>query len=391
MENTKLYSEILKAITEEGMDVVPQVMTHLFNAAMLAERTSTIGAEHYERSENRKGYANGFKPKSMNTRFGKIKLSIPQTRNLEFYPQCLEKGERSEKALKVAIAEMYLNGVSTRRVTEITEALCGVEISSTQVSNITKALDEEFIKFRQRRLPLFVYVTVDAKYEKVRVDKQVVSQCLLVAVGVREDGYREVLAVAVKNSEARVNWKEFLEDIKQRGVTTARMFTSDDHSGLREALKDVYPDVPWQRCQFHFSQNAQHKAKTAAQKTEIAEAVRAIFNQTTIENAQTTADSIVEQFRKRNPDFAVWLESNIHECLAIYSQPEKLRRQLRTSNGLERVNREINRRTSIVGIFPNSDALLRLASGILIEIHENWITAPQPYMKLINHEQTTQV
>lgn len=391
MENNNLYSEILEAITKEGMSVVPKVMTHLFNAAMLAERASTLGAEHYERSENRKGYANGFKPKSVNTRFGKIKVSIPQVRNLEFYPQCLEKGERSERALKVAIAEMYLNGVSTRRVTEITEALCGVEISSTQVSNITKALDEEFIKFRQRRLPRFVYVTFDAKYENVRGDNQVGSECVLVAVGVREDGYREILAVAVKNSEARINWKEFLEDIKQRGVTTAKMFTSDDHSGLREALKDVYPDVPWQRCQFHFSQNAQSKAKSAAQKTEIGEAVRKIFNQTTIEDAQNTANKIVERFQKRNPEFAVWLESNIHECLTVYSQPEKLRRQLRTSNGIERVNREINRRTSIIGIFPNSDSLLRLATGILIEMHENWITAPQPYMKLNNHEQTTQV
>lgn len=391
MENSKLFSDILEAITKQGMDFLPIAMTRLLNTAMLLERNAALGAEPYERNDNRKGYANGFKPKIMNTRVGTIRLKVPQTRDLEFYPQCINKGERSEKALKTAIAEMYLNGVSTRKVTEITEALCGVEISSTQVSTITKELDEEFTKFRQRRLSQFCYVTIDAKYEKVRVDHQVVSQCLLIAVGVRDDGYREVLAVAVKASEARINWKEFLEDIKQRGVTTVQMFTSDDHSGLREALKDVYPDVPWQRCQFHFAQNAQHKAKTVAQKTEIASAIRLIFNQTTIESAQDTANNIVEQFRKRNADFAEWLENNVHECFSVYSQPEQLRRQLRTSNSLERVNREINRRTSIVGIFPNSESLLRLATAILIEIHENWITAPQPYMKLKNHKHIFQI
>ena len=319
MDNSNLFEDLMEGLTEQGMEFVPHAITRLFNAAMEIERAKYLGAERYERCEERKGYANGFKPKTMTTRFGRITLNIPQVRGLEFYPQCVEKGERSERALKAALAQMYISGVSTRRVKEITEVLCGSEVSSTQVSNVTKILDEEFTAFRQRKLGQFIYLTIDAKYEKVRVNKQqVCSLCLLIATGVNADGYREVLSVAVKSSEAKVNWKEFLEDIKKRGVENLQMITSDSHSGLKEARLDVYPHVKWQRCQFHFAQNAQYFAKTKAEKSEIASAVRSIFNENTLENAEKNAAKVVQQFSKQNPLFATWLEENVHECFTVY-------------------------------------------------------------------------
>jgi putative transposase len=387
MRNDNLFSELMEGLTEKGLEFVPQAMTQLFNAAMEIERSKFLGAERYERSEDRKGYANGFKPKTMTTRFGKITLDIPQVRNLEFYPQCIEKGERSERALKTALAQMYISGVSTRRVKEITEVLCGAEVSSTHVSNVTKLLDEELGTFRSRKLAQFVYLILDAKYEKVRVDNQVVSQCLLIATGINIEGYREILSVAVKSSEAKVNWREFLEDLKQRGMSGVKMITSDAHSGLKEAILTVYPEVKWQRCQFHFAQDAQHKAKTKAQQPEIASAIRAIFNETSIEKAQAQVTSIADRFRDKNAELATWIEENVHECLSVYMQPIEFHARIRTSNGLERVNREINRRTSIVGIFPNTDSLLRLATAVLVEIHEEWISAIQPYMNFNNHKQ----
>lgn len=386
MDNDNLFSDIMEELTKNGMDFVPQAITRLFNAAMEIERAKFLGAERYERSSDRQGYANGFKPKTMNTRFGKITLDIPQVRNLEFYPQSIEKGERSERALKLALAQMYVSGVSTRKVKEITEVLCGTEVSSTQVSNVTKMLDEELDKFRKRKLGQFAYIVLDAKYEKVRCENQVVSQCLLVAIGVNFEGYREVLSVAVKSSEAAINWKEFLEDLRDRGLTGIRMISSDAHSGLKEARLAVFPNVPWQRCQFHFAQDAQHKAKTKAQKSDIAQAIRSIFNESAIEGAQAKAATVAEQFRTKNPEFSTWIEDNIHECFAVYSQPLELHSRIRTSNSIERVNREINRRTAIIGIFPNSDSLLRIATAVLVEIHEDWITAPQPYMYFNNHE-----
>jgi len=375
-----LFSNIFEEVSSKGLEAVPQIMTLLFNEAMKIERAKAIGAELYERSEERKGHANGYKPKSMDTRFGKIRLSIPQARDMEFYPQCIEKGERSERALKTAVAQMYISGVSTRRVKEVTEILCGMEVSSSQVSKVTALLDEEFEKFRNRKLGEIRYLILDAKYQKVRVDSQVISQAVMVAIGVNALGLREVLGVAVKSSEAEVNWREFLDSLKQRGIYGIELIVSDDHAGLKNARNCVFPNIPWQRCQFHFAQNAQHKAKNKAQKQEIGTAVKSIFKQLTLELANIHLQKVVAQFKDTNRDFVDWLEQNIHECFNVYKFPENCRSKIRTSNSLERVNREINRRNSIVGIFPNKDSLLRLTTAVLIEIHEGWITATNSYI-----------
>ena len=388
MENNIINAKLLEGLINNGLSFMPEVATALLNILMKIEREHALGAKSYERTEERKGYANGYKPKTLATSFGKIPLEIPQARGIAFYPGCIEKGERSERSLKLALAEMYIEGVSTRKVKNITEVLCGFEVSATQVSQAAKLLDEEFEKFRNRLLNnKYIYVTLDGTYIKVREDKQVVSECLLVAVAVDAGGRREVIGVDVKTSEAFTNWKEFLESLFKRGLKGVEMFTSDAHAGLKQALNEVYPGAKWQRCQFHFSRDAQHKATNQAQKTEIATATSRIFNQPTLESSQEEVKKVLEQFKGRNDRFVDWLDENVHEVQTVFSQPQDLRGKIRTSNSLERVNREIKKRTNVVGIFPCSESLLRLATGVLIEIHEDWSVASQPYMNLKDHKQ----
>ena len=387
MENNTRLETLLEELIANGLDFMPEAIRILINNVMRIEREQFLGAKSHERTEERKGYANGYKNKTMAFRFGQVPLDIPQVRGLAFYPGCIEKGCRSEKALKSALAEMYISGVSTRKVKNITEVLCGFEVSATQVSQVSKSLDEELAKFRERSLGQFVYVTLDATYLKVRVDKQVVSQCLMVAIGVNTEGHREVIGVDVKSSEATVNWTEFFESLSKRGLKGVKTFTSDAHPGLKNALNKVFPGVEWQRCQFHFAQDAQHKATSQDQKTEIGHAVSSIFNQPTLEAAEAQVQKVLAQFNSRNDKFANWLEENVHEALTVYSQPEDLRVKMRTSNHLERTNREIKKRTSVVGIFPNTESLLRLATAVLVEVHENWSVASQPFMRLNKHKE----
>lgn len=387
MKDISLEESLLEELSEHGFSGIARCMEILVNHAMKVERNKVLGAAPYERTEERQGYANGYKPKTLQTRSGKIFLDIPQVRGLEFYPSSVEKGIRSEKALKCTLAQMYISGVSTRKVQEITEILCGFDVSSSQVSRVTKELDEEFLKFRQRELSdCYKYVYLDAKYVKVREDHQVNSQALLLAIGVNSDGYREVLGITVKNSEAGQNWKEFLTELKEkRKLEQVGMFISDDHSGMKQARSEVYPNIPWQRCQFHFAQNAQAKANSKAQKSEIGEDVRSIFRQADRQAAENKAKEIVQKWQKRNNSFATWIETNIYECLTVYNEPQDFHLKIRTSNCIERTIREVQRRIGVIGIFPNPDSLLRLATGVIIEIHEGWINAKQPYMNFNNH------
>ena len=341
---------------------------------MKSERDQTLQATPYERSKERLGYANGYKDKTLNSRVGKLELNIPQTRGVGFYPSTLEKGLRSEKALKLAVAEMYLKGVSTRRVEAITEKLCGLEISSTQVSRMTKELDVEFEKFRTRSLGLFPYIVVDALYLKVRHNGTVRDQAVLVAYGVNPFGRREILGTSISLSESEVHWRDFLQSLVRRGLTGVRLITSDDHSGLRAALRRVFSNIPWQRCQFHMCQNAQQYAPKKYMKEEIALAMRNIFHSPSLKTAQIMIEEVKDQFQKSAPEFVNWLDNNISEGLTCFNFPQKHRKKIRTSNGIERVNREIKRRTRVAVMFPNNDSALRLVTAVLMEIHEDWIT-----------------
>lgn len=369
-----LIDQIIKGLIGQGPDGLKPILELLLNTAMKVEREEFLGAYAYERTDERKGYANGYKPKGLQTRMGALDLAVPQVRGLQFYPRSIEKGSRSEKALKLAIAQMYLEGVSTRRVQEITEKLCGYEINSMQVSRVTQELDVEFEKFRHRPLGEISYLILDAIYLKVRHDGSVIDMAVLLAYGINPEGKREIVGASMKLSEAEVHWREFLQHLQARGLHGLRLIISDDHVGMKAARRAVFPSVPWQRCQFHMSQNAQSYVPKQSMREEMGESMRDIFNSPTLDMAREMVRRLVERYQKQAPEFTKWLEENIEEGLTVYQFPKEHRKKIRTSNGMERVNREIKRRTRVAVLFPNKESALRLVTGVIIEIHEEWLT-----------------
>ena len=370
--------QAINLILESGLDGLPGAIAVLVDQAMVIERSNHLGARPYERVEGRDGHSNGFKPKTLQTRVGKIEVRVPQVRGSSepFYPSAFERGQRSKVALKLAIAEMYLQGVSTRRVTKVMGELCGFEVTSTEVSRSTAALDEMFDAWRKRDIGgEIVHLIVDAKYEKVRVAGEVRSCALLVAIGVRkEDGRRTVLGCSVSLSEAEVHWREFFNSLKARGLGLPRMVTSDAHEGLKSALAACFPGVPWQRCQFHLQQNAQSYVPKTEMKTEVAGAIRRVFDATDRRDADNRLAETLEVYRESAPKLAAWMEENLPEGLAVLALPEPLRKRLRTSNACENLNMQIARRTRVCGLFPNEASLLRLATAIVMEQSDEWET-----------------
>ncbi len=256
-EQDNKISPAMQQVIDYGIDGMRQVVTFIFNEAMQIERGLALNASPYERTEDRKGYANGFKDKFLKTRLGELELKVPQVRGgVEFYPSSLEKGLRSEKALRVILAEMYINGVSTRKVEKVFKEMCGLDISSNDVSRAAKMLDEELEKWRNRPLCKFKYLQLDARYEKTRRDGRVLSTAVLIAVGVSEDGYRSVLGVSVSTSEAEVHWRNFLISLKERGLHGVEYVVSDDHEGLKKALQTTLGSAAWNRCHVHLQRNA---------------------------------------------------------------------------------------------------------------------------------------
>ena len=369
-----LVDQIIKGLIGQGTEGVRPVLELLFNTAMKVEREGFLGAGSHERSEERKGYANGYKPKEVQTRMGALELAVPQVRGLGFYPKSIEKGCRSERALKAAIAEMYLSGVSTRKVADITEKLCGLEVSSTQVSRVTAELDEQFEQFRNRPIGEICYMIMDATYLKVRHNGSVIDMAILLAYGINPEGKREILGASASLSEAEVHWREFFTGLQLRGMTGLRLIISDDHAGMKSARRAVFPSVPWQRCQYHLAQNAQSYVPKKSMREEIGEVMREIFNSSTIDMAREMVEKVVGKYRKSAPEFTKWLEETIEEGLTVYQFPKEHWRKIRTSNGIERLNREIKRRTRVAVLFPNKASALRLVTGVIIEIHEDWVT-----------------
>lgn len=366
---------IFEIINSEGIEGLGDAVSILINEAMKVERSSALNAQPWQRTENRMGYANGFKNKSVVTKLGKLDLNIPQVRgDVEFYPSALEKGIRSEKALTLAMAEMYVQGVSTRKVTSVLKKLCGLEISSTQVSSASKRLDEELEKWRNRPIGSIKYLQLDARYEKVRQDGMVLSCAVLIATGVMEDGKRTVLGTSVSLSEAEVHWRNFLMDLRKRGLHGVQLVTSDDHSGLKSALTSVFPSVPWQRCQVHLQRNAVPYIPKMDMRKGVANDIRNIFNAPDKAEAQRLLDLSVEKYEKTASKLSEWMETNIPEGFAVFSFPENQRKKLRSTNMVERLNREIKRRTRVATLFPNEASLLRLVSAILSETSEEWET-----------------
>ena len=369
-----LPKEMLEEIATQGLEYLPELIRVIINTAMKAERQHYLGVAPYERSVERRDQGNGFKPKSMQTRLGDIQFAIPQVRTGDFYPHALEKGLRSERALTMALAEMYVQGTSTRKVNAIVETLCGSQVSSSLVSKATAELDPLLEAWRNRPLSTIIYLYLDALYEKVRVDGQVRDAAVLMASGVKPDGKRLILGVSVSLGEQELHWRGFLQSLVDRGLNGVELIISDAHMGLQAARKAVFSGIPWQRCQFHLQQNAGQYVPRQGMKREVAEDIRAIFNAPDRAQAEAQLRKIVEKYAQCASRLADWLEGNIPEGLTVFAFPVDHRRRIRTVNSLERVCLEIRRRTRVAGIFPNEDSCSRLVSALLMEVSETWET-----------------
>jgi transposase-like protein len=364
------------ALLENGLDGAGEALRILVNEAAKIERSAFLGARPYERTETRRDYANGFKPKTVLTRHGELTFQVPQVRSGDFYPSALEKGTRTDQAVNLALAEMYIQGVSTRRVIDVLQRLLGPEISlsSAQVSRAAAKLDEGLRAWRERPLGETPYLFLDARYEKVRLEGRIVDCAVLIAVGIEASGKRRVLGCEVATSEAEINWRRFLEKLLARGLTGVTLIIADDHAGLKAARRAVLPSVPWQRCQFHLQQNAGALTTRQEARKTVAAQMRAIFNAPDRTEAERLLKAALTLWCKEHPKLAEWAETAIPESLTVFDFPAAHRIRLRTTNGLERINRELRRRTRVASIFPNPDSCLRLVSALLTELDDEWMT-----------------
>jgi transposase-like protein len=373
MQTTAL-DQITELLAENGFDGLAQAVTVLLNEVMKIERAAALGAGPYERSEGRTGYANGYKPKTIHTRIGPLAVEVPQARGVEFYPSALEKGIRSERALKLAVAEMYVQGVSTRKVAAITEQLCGLEVTSSQVSRAAQALDAELEKWRGRPIGETPHLILDARYEHVRHGGQVRSCAVLVAIGIDTKGKRSILGVSVSLSEAEAHWRDFLVSLVGRGLHGVKLVVSDAHAGLKPALDARLTGVPWQRCQFHLIENALAFVPKATMKKAVVASLRAVFDAPDRPEAERQLEMAVKKYRTSAPKLAEWLEQDVPQGLAVFALPGPHRRRLRTINMLERLNKELKRRTRVATLFPNEASVLRLVTAVAMEISDEWET-----------------
>ena len=372
---------LMEQLIENGGEEMATVFAGLFNLAMRIERERFLGAGHYERTPERRGYANGTRPKKLDTPAGTVRVEVPKTAGHEapFYPQALERGRRSCRAVMLAVAEMYIKGVSTRDVEAVMREFGLESLSSTQVSRAAKLLDEDLEAWRTRPLGEIKYLIVDARYEKLREGGVVRDAAVLSAIG--PDQRRRVLGVSCALSEAEVHWRAFLESLVARGLRGVAYIVSDDHPGLGAARKAVLGGTTWQRCQFHLAQNAIHHAPNLTIKKAIGKELRRVWNARDHKAAEAELRQLVAAYRAPAPRLAAWLETAIPEGLAVFSLPERHHKRMRTSNPMERsIQQEIKRRTVKVRVFPNQASLERLVTAILVEIDEKWATTDKPYI-----------
>ncbi|SHF58843.1 Transposase (or an inactivated derivative) [Fodinibius roseus] len=380
-KNGKFQLENLLANDSENL--LAEILQLGLQQLMELERDHHIGADPYERSDQRRTSRNGYKPRQLYTRVGTLHLRVPQTRDGEFYPSILERYQRSEKALVAALAEAYVQGVSTRKMAKVTERLLGKEFSASTISRFSAELDAELEAWRTRRLSGdYPYVKIDARYERCRRDGIVVDMAVLVAIGVSEDGHRHVLAVETGWGESETVWSEFIGGLKARGLQGVEMFTSDAHPGIRKALQAHFPGTPWQRCQYHFQRNTFDKAPKKRQD-ELHQALREIWRRgNSYRQAKARLGELIDRLEEPLPDVADWLSEQAEQTLTVFQvAPPTHRRRVRTTNAVERLHQELKRRSKPVRIFPNPQSCLRLFGAMLKEQHEDWITGRR-YLKM---------
>jgi len=364
---------IWQEATGEGEDGLLMLMQNVVQRVLEEELTAFLLAEPHERTGERAGYRNGYKPRTLTTRLGRMELMIPKDREGHFQTELFERYQRSEKALMLSLVEMYVHGVSTRKVKAITEALCGLDVSKRQVSRLAKGLDEDVQAWRFRTLEKdYPYLVVDARYEKIRINHQVVSQGVLLVVGIGSDGYREILGTWVADSENETSWSEVFKELKERGLNGVRYVVSDDHAGLVKAIGRHFQGVLWQRCQVHFVRNI-CSLVSKKDRSRIIEMLREITVAQTYITARKRMDEAIEGLEKSHPRVAQMLEEHGEDILTVYQLSAWQRRGMKSTNMLERYNQELKRRTRVVRIFPNQASCLRLVTALAMEMTEEWL------------------
>lgn len=374
-DESQAMVEWMQGVLGAEEDLLARILELGLQALMEAERDAYVGAAPFERTGVRRTQRNGYKPRTLTTRVGRLELRVPKTRDGRFYPSLLERYQRSEGALIAALAECYIQGVSTRKVAAICEELFGEGLSHETISRYAQRLDEEIEPWRTRSLESrYPYLMLDARYEKARVEGRIVDVAVLVALGVSEDGHREVLAVDVAHGETRASWSAFLEDLRARGLEGVELVVSDAHPGMADARRRHLPGVPWQRCQRHFLENALERSPKALEDT-LHRRLRSVWDHAhDVEAARAALGGLAADLEAEHPELAEWLEAEGQETLSCFHFPAGHRRRIRTTNGLERVNQELKRRTRVVRIFPNPESCRRLAAALLKEYHEDWIS-----------------
>jgi putative transposase len=371
-QHNKKGSE-LKAWVEQDPDFLRALVGEVLQQVMEAEMEETLGAAKGERTAARVGYRSGYYVRSLITRVGKLELRVPQDRQGRFSTEVFERYQRSEKALVSALAEMYVQGVSTRKVKAITEELCGHAFSASTVSQINQGLDQQLEQFAQRHLEEpYPYLILDARYERVREDGVIRSQAVLVAIGVNDEGRRSVLAIGLARRESPNSWREFLLGLKQRGLRGVELVISDDHAGLKKSIGEVLTEAAWQRCYVHFLRNALDYLPRKADDDCLQE-LRWLYDRRDLPEARRDLAAWLLKWAVKYPKLCDWVEQNIEETFTFYRFPKEHHRHLKSTNLLERFHEEIRRRTYVIRIFPNAASCLRLVRALAVEFHENWM------------------
>ena len=364
-----------KELMADQEDFLKPLIGEVLQQVLEPEMDEALGAEKGERSPSRLGYRSGYYGRTLLTRVGRLELRVPQDRQGRFRTEIFERYQRSEKALVAALTEMYVQGVSTRKVKAVTEELCGHEISAATMSRLNQGLDEELEKFATRKLEdPYPYLILDARYEKIREEGVIRSQAVMIAIGVDWEGRRNILAVELAHRESQSSWKDVCLGLKARGLSGVELVISDDHAGLRKAIAEVFSEAAWQRCYVHFLRNALDYLPRKADNDCLTE-LRWIYDRRSIEEARQDLAAWLKKWTGRYPKLCDWVESNIEETLTFYRLPRQHHKNLKSTNLLERLNEEIKRRTLVVRIFPNAAACLRLIRALAVEMHENWIEA----------------
>jgi putative transposase len=364
-----------KTVITEQRDYLKPLVEEVLQQLLEAEMVEAIGAQRHERTDGRQSYRSGYYRRGLVTRVGKLELRVPQDRQGRFSTELFARYQRSEQALVATLAEMYVQGVSTRKVKAVTEELCGHAFSASTISEMNKTLDDRLTAFAGRRLEeAYPYLIVDARYEKVREAGIIRSRAVMIAIGINWDGRREVLAVELANRESESSWRDFLLRLKERGLNGVEFAVSDDHAGLRRAIREILPEAAWQRCYVHFLRNALDYLPRKAPDDCLTE-LRWLYDRRSLDEARRDLAAWLKKWQSRYAKLCDWVEANIEETLTFYRLPREHHKHLKSTNMLERLNEEIKRRTHVVRIFPHELSCLRLVRALAAEYHEDWIEA----------------